>query len=127
MSTQTKSAVTKEKAEEYIQTALINGKLEMKQACEELGWSFPRIRSKAMTICKKLGGEFVKESRGVYFLRTNQAEQPETGNEITEDSAEDIPTAEEVEAAIMKNLEDNVISNSSENVEDAQDSEDLDI
>jgi len=127
MSTQTtnnQSVATKEQAEEYIRNALINGKLEMKQACKDLGWSFPRIRSKAKTISKKLGGTFTKDVRGVYFLDTGTNTQPSTSStiessaEITEDNTTDNivedtidnPTAEEVETAIMSNLEDSIIS-----------------
>jgi len=113
MSTQPKNVVaTKEIAEEYIRTTLINSKLEMKQACEELGWSFPRIRSKAATICKKLGGKFVKESRGVYFLQTDQNVQNPESRDVPgmiENSTKSPLTAEAVEAAVMQNLEDNAI------------------
>jgi len=52
----------------YIQDCLVNGKLVMTLAVEETGWSFPRVRSRAITICKRLGGVFEKESRGVYIF-----------------------------------------------------------
>lgn len=52
----------------YITNALVNGELHMKAACKELGWSFPRIRSRALTIAKKMKCSFIKTSRGVYVL-----------------------------------------------------------
>lgn len=52
----------------YIRERLLNSKLIMAEATEELGWSFPRIRSRAKTICKKLNGKFVSTERGVYII-----------------------------------------------------------
>jgi len=59
---------TTEQAIEYITAALTNGELHMKEACHTLGWSFPRIRSRSLTIAKKMKCEFKKVSRGVYIL-----------------------------------------------------------
>jgi len=78
--------MTKAEGVEYIKEQLINGKLIMADATEKTGWSFPRIRSRAITICKKLGGSFVKENRGVYIYddvsRVSQPVEGEsTGNE----------------------------------------------
>lgn len=105
MSTQTSNpqpVATKEMAEKYIQDTLLNGKLEMKDACNTLNWSFPRVRSKAMTICKKLGGEFVKESRGVYYLQTNVTPVASSKDSSDgDDSAVTNPTPEEIEKAVL--------------------------
>ena len=78
-------------AVEYISNALTHGELRMKEACKELGWSFPRIRSRALTIAKKLNSTIVKTSRGVYVLEpiTETVETPAeaTENPTTADSA----------------------------------------
>lgn len=55
----------------YIQDKLVNGTLSMKEAVNELNWSFPRIRSKAKTIAKKLNGTLVKKARGEYSFQPN--------------------------------------------------------
>jgi len=112
MSTQT---ATKEVAEKYIQDALVNGKLEMKAAVKELGWSFPRIRSKAKTLAKKLNGVLTKDTKGIYFLKTDIVKEVPVASVPEEPSAEETPaeetstetpqyTAEQVEAAVMGNL-----------------------
>lgn len=59
---------TVERAVEYITNALTDSKLYMKEACKELGWSFPRIRSRALTIAKKMNCTFTKVTRGEYIL-----------------------------------------------------------
>ena len=64
----TSVVATTEQAVEYITNVLVNGELHMKAACKELGWSFPRIRSRALTIAKKMKCTFMKTSRGVYIL-----------------------------------------------------------
>lgn len=51
----------------FIQEKLISGKMIMKEVCKETGWSFPRVRSCAKTICKRLGCIYVRESVGVYY------------------------------------------------------------
>lgn len=119
MSTQSNTA-TKDVAEKYIQDALVNSKLKMKKAVQELGWSFPRIRSKAKTIAKKLNGVLTKDTKGVYFLKTDDVkaaavidapvvETPETVTVETPVETPETPetpqyTAEEVEAAVMGDL-----------------------
>ena len=75
-----KSPATVEKAIEYITDALTNGELHMKEACKELGWSFPRIRSRSLTIAKKLNCTFMKASRGVYVLDPINKDIPKTAN-----------------------------------------------
>jgi len=69
--TTTKTVASVEDATNYIKNTLVTGELNMKEATKALGWSFPRIRSRAKTICKKLDGVFTKKSRGIYFLETN--------------------------------------------------------
>lgn len=64
-------AVAVDVATEYIRDQLINDKLIMADATEKLGWSFPRIRSRALTICKTLKGTFVRLERGVYMFEPN--------------------------------------------------------
>ncbi len=56
----------------YIKDCLINGKLVMAEATAKLKWSFPRIRSRGRTICKKLNGKFVSTERGVYILEPQE-------------------------------------------------------
>lgn len=63
-----KEPVSVAEAVSYIKDRLINDKLIMAEATEKLSWSFPRIRSRARTICKKLNGKFVSVERGVYIL-----------------------------------------------------------
>ena len=70
MSNQIEASV--DQAIKYIRDKLINDKLIMADATETLGWSFPRIRSRAHTICKKLNGTFTKVERGVYILQPNE-------------------------------------------------------
>ena len=79
---------TTEHAVEYITNALVNGELHMKAACKELGWSFPRIRSRALTIAKKMKCTFTKTSRGVYILEPLEPVAPEVedSTSITSDS-----------------------------------------
>jgi len=67
----TTEEATPERAVVYITNALTTGELVMKTACDDLGWSFPRVRSRAQTIAKKLNGIFKKSARGVYFLEPN--------------------------------------------------------
>ena len=55
----------------YIQEKLTTSTLVMKDAVTTLNWSFPRIRSKAKTIAKKLNGTLVKKTRGEYALQQN--------------------------------------------------------
>jgi len=69
MTTNQEKGASVAEAVEYIRSALINGKLNMKEATTELGWTFPRVRSRAKTICKKMKGTFEKESRGVYIFQ----------------------------------------------------------
>jgi hypothetical protein len=108
---ESKVVATKEQATEYIESALVNGTLEMKAACKELGWSFPRIRSRAQTICKKMGGTFEKTSRGVYYLCVppDPNKEPGIAEPQTEPEVEEKHeiTAAEAEAAIMGNLNKN--------------------
>jgi len=63
-----KEPVSVTEALSYIKDKLVNGRLVMQEATEALGWSFPRIRSRAKTVCKKLNGKFVSVERGVYIL-----------------------------------------------------------
>ena len=104
---------TTEHAIGYITNALVNGELHMKTACKELGWSFPRIRSRALTIAKKMKCTFMKTSRGVYILEPLEQAVSiggpppvEDSNPITSDS--NITTGDgttldpdEVEAALL--------------------------
>jgi hypothetical protein len=62
-----------EQAIEYIKNALTTGELHMKDACKTLGWSYPRIRSRALTIAKKLNSTLTKRTRGVYYLEPHTA------------------------------------------------------
>lgn len=55
----------------YIQERLTTSTLSMKEAVTTLGWSFPRIRSKAKTIAKKMNGTLVKKARGEYAFQPN--------------------------------------------------------
>ena len=102
---------TTEHAIEYITNALLHGKMHMKEACKELGWSFPRIRSRALTIAKKMNCVFTKTTRGVYILEPIGAPVSEETIEnpavaVTSDSTlvdNDEPTLDsaEVEAALL--------------------------
>ena len=97
-----KKVATSQEAANYIETALISGHLVMKDACKELGWSFPRTRSKAQTICKKLGGTFIKKERGVYYLNPNDSTPKEiqTPEEtITTAAVVDPPDEQEIAPA----------------------------
>lgn len=72
----------------YITDALINEKLQMATACKELGWSFPRIRSRALTVAKKMNCAIVKVSRGVYILeplKKSGSTNLEDGPKLVED------------------------------------------
>jgi len=55
---------------EYIRDQLVNGELIMADATEKTGWSFPRVRSRAITVCKRLGGKLEKKERGVYVYES---------------------------------------------------------
>lgn len=55
-----------------IQEALLHGELSMKTIVEQSGWTYPRVRSKARTVAKKLGGSLEKRSRGVYAYIKNE-------------------------------------------------------
>ena len=66
-----KTPADKAAVDTYIQDKLVNGTLVMKDAVSELNWSFPRIRSKAKTIAKKLDGTLVKKARGEYSFQPN--------------------------------------------------------
>ena len=104
---------TTEQAVEYITNALTNGELYMKAACKELGWSFPRIRSRALTIAKKMKCTFTKTSRGVYILEpfeTSTSVEDSTGvvgNTSIEDGTKDTDKykldPDKVEAARLGN------------------------
>jgi len=50
---------------------LIHDKLIMAELVIETGWSFPRLRSRAKTICKSLNGSLCKLERGVYYFEPN--------------------------------------------------------
>jgi len=89
MDTITKHIATPAEAVEFIQNALVGGELNMKTATEALGWSFPRIRSKAKTIAKKLNGVMIKKSRGIYFLETNGTSSIEAVAEVSEEKADE--------------------------------------
>lgn len=82
MTDQVQKVATAEEAVAYIRDHLLTGKLVMAEASKQLGWTFPRIRSRAKTICRALGGEFTKEMRGVYFCKNNSDSAP-TSPEIT--------------------------------------------
>ena len=55
-------------ATEYIIERLSNDKLVMLDAVNKLNWSRPRIRSRALTISKRLKMDLVATERGVYVL-----------------------------------------------------------
>lgn len=83
------TVATTDQAVEYITNALTNGELHMKEACKELGWSFPRIRSRSLTIAKKMKCVFTKVNRGVYILEPindNSTEAPVEAAGITSDA-----------------------------------------
>jgi hypothetical protein len=80
----TKKIATADEAITYIKNALLTGELNMKDAVDTLGWSFPRIRSKAKTISKKLGGTFTKKSRSIYYIDSNNVAPIVAAAEITE-------------------------------------------
>jgi len=71
---------------DYITNALTTGTLVMKTACKELGWSFPRIRSRALTIAKRANCTLKAVTRGVYILEPNKTEPINENNNITSDS-----------------------------------------
>lgn len=110
--------MNKEQGVEYIQNALTSGELNMKEACKTTGWSFPRVRSRALTIAKKLNSTLTKRTRGVYYLKPNEVlnntpptestNTTETTENIASDAAIDVPQENEhaldpnkVEAALM--------------------------
>ena len=114
---------TPEVATKYITNALVNGKLHMKAACKELGWSFPRIRSRALTIAKKMKCTFMKTSRGVYILGplnplldpTASVVEDSTeinsdtliaGEDVDDEDDTDEDDTDEVEAALLSNGSD---------------------
>ena len=70
---------------------LTNGELHMKSTCKELGWSFPRIRSRALTLAKKMNCTLVKVTRGVYILDPIVQKSP-TAAPAVEPPAEDNTT-----------------------------------
>ncbi len=100
---------TTEQAIEYITNALTNGELRMKEACHTLGWSFPRIRSRSLTIAKKMKCIFKKIDRGVYILDPIDGGSPVVSPSIIvsmdKGPEEDEPTldAAEVEKALLNN------------------------
>lgn len=108
-----RTVATPEMAVEYITNALANGELHMKEACKELGWSFPRIRSRAHTIARKMKCAFMKTSRGVYILEpletpTSVEDSAEVVSDTsieggTKDDDEYTLDADEVEAALLGN------------------------
>jgi len=69
ISTSTTIVATPTEVVEYLQSKLTTSTLIMKEAVATLGWSFPRIRSKAKTIARKMNGELVKKSRGEYAFQ----------------------------------------------------------
>lgn len=99
-------------AVEYITSALTDGKLLMKDACKELGWSFPRIRSRALTVAKKLNSTFTKVSRGVYILEPLETAVSKTLESTPEITDENPTTAEsavvENDATIVDDPTDNL-------------------
>ena len=112
MSDQT--SYTAKQAVEYIENALTNGELHMKETCKELGWSFPRTRSRMLTIAKKLNSTLTKRARGVYYLEPHTTPDPIDTTEATDvvsDAVVDAPQEgnghtldpNAVEAAIMGN------------------------
>jgi len=86
--TTSKKIATKEEAVEYIKTALISGELNMRDAVQTLGWSFPRIRSKARTIAKTLNGILTKKARSIYFVETGNMNSAASVEEPTPDEAD---------------------------------------
>ena len=82
----TQTVASKTDAIKYITEKLTTSKLVMADATRDLGWTFPRIRSRAKTICKKLNGSFVAESRGVYVFvpHTVSASQESEGTNQNE-------------------------------------------
>jgi len=75
---------TAKQAVEYIENALTNGELHMKETCKELGWSFPRVRSRSLTIAKKLNSTLTKRARGVYYLEPHTTPEPTNTIEATD-------------------------------------------
>ena len=65
----------------YIKSQLIESILVMKDAKKITGWTFPRIRSRAITICKNLKGTFEKVERGVYMFQPTPPERLQDGKE----------------------------------------------
>ena len=87
------AVATAEYAIEYITNALTNEELRMKNACKKLGWSFPRIRSRALTIAKRLNCAIVKTSKGVYILEP--LEIPIVSNTIVSNAIVDDPIVDD--------------------------------
>lgn len=115
MSDQT--SYTAKQAVEYIENALTNGELHMKETCKELGWSFPRVRSRALTIAGKLDSTLTKRVRGVYYLEPHATPEPTDTTEATDvvsDAVVDAPQEDNghtldpnaVEAALMGSATD---------------------
>lgn len=94
-------------AVEYITSALTDGKLLMKDACKDLGWSFPRIRSRALTVAKKLNSTFTKVSRGVYILEPLETAVSETPEITDENSTTSDSVVVENDATIVNDPTDN--------------------
>ena len=83
------TVATTDQAVEYITKALTEGELHMKVACKTLGWSFPRIRSRSLTIAKRMKCTFTKTARGVYILEpigNSSTEAPTKATKITSDA-----------------------------------------
>ena len=106
------TSYTAKQAVEYIENTLTNGELHTKETCKELGWSFPRVRSRMLTIAKKLDSTLTKRARGVYYLEPHTTPEPADITEaadIVSDAVVDAPQEEDnntldpaaVEAAIM--------------------------
>jgi hypothetical protein len=100
MATTQKTAVSAAEAGEYIRRALVEGKLNMKTATTDLGWAFPRIRSRAKTICKKMNGTFEKESRGIYYFQPRE-EKVGSGDQPAISTEEAAYTDKQIEEAIL--------------------------
>lgn len=63
-----KHPANEKQAIEYILYYLDKGGVNMQQAVKDLGWSFPRIRSRILTICNANGSARVSLKRGVYAM-----------------------------------------------------------
>jgi hypothetical protein len=87
-------------AVEYITNALVNDKLSMNAACKDLGWSFPRIRSRALTIAKGMQSVLTKVERGIYILDSTTSVN--TDATIGADAEPTLDPAK-VEAALLGN------------------------